>query len=549
MNAAKRNLLDDILGKTHQLLVPVYQRKYSWKKRQCQQLWDDILYAGRSKHKKTHHFMGSVVCRENKIPSPITTITIIDGQQRLTTITLLLVALTRKVNQTNLTVTQEKIRNTYLINPYEKDDTYKHRLILSDEDRESLKALIDNRDHKLSLNIKENFSWFQTEINKLKEEDYEALWAGLRCLSVIEMILDDDDNPQRIFETMNSTGLDLTESDKIRNYILMEGNSDEQNRLYNTYWRPMEKIFGQKNYEKYFDEFVRNYLTMKMSKSKGVESREVYRTFQRFHEKDMPDKDKLLQDMHNCARYYSGMALGDEQDRELNRAFENLRKLKATISYPPLMYLYGEYECRNLHKTEFIEAITMIESYVFRRSVCRLPTSDAGSAMLSMLKAYKTGGTIQMKKRLLGLGGDRLFPWDEMFKNFFKSYQRKTEYWPFRLEKHFCKELLPNEYTIEHIMPQTLTSQWQHALGPKWNEIHEECLNRPGNITLTKHNSNLGNLSYPDKYNKSKVGYKYTKLKINESLKNGEEWNKDTINERSERLAEMAIACWSRPVI
>ena len=546
MNATRGNLLSDILGKPQQLQIPIYQRQYSWGKEQCKQLWDDILSAGKEGH---DHFMGFVVYKKNKIHTLIPPITIIDGQQRLTTITLILVALADRIDSGELNVNRNQIRNTYLINSNEKDEQYKHKLILSEEDRESLKAIVDNEKHELSPRIKDNFEFLQGEINSLKDE-YDSLWGGLLRLSVIEMELGENDNPQRIFETMNSTGLDLKESDKIRNYILMEMGPDEQKQLYDKYWRPMEKMFGSDNYQQYFDDFLGRYLTMHMkNRSKGVKKDDIYTTFRTFH-KNMKDKYDILSDMHKFADYYVRIVLpGREDDRELGRAFENLRNLRAEISYPLLMYLYREYdEYQKLRKSEFIETVMMIESYVFRRSVCGFSSSYNGSAMLCMLKEYRAGGMAMMKKKLGEWRGDLLFPWTKMFKNNFKSYQKNTKYWPLRLENHFRKEPLLGRYTTEHIMPKTLTPEWRDAIGSDSKEIHVEYLNRPGNITLTKHNSNLGNLGYLEKYNKSEVGYKYTPLKLNESLQDGEEWNKDTIDERSEKLAELAIECWPNPV-
>ena len=550
MNASRRNLLDDVLGKTQQLLIPVYQRQYSWKIDQCRQLWNDILYAG--EHKE-HHFMGSVVCAINDIHHSIPMTTVIDGQQRLTTLVLLLAALARKISHSDLKITPEKIRNTYLLNQYEEDE-YKHRLILSEEDRESLKTVIDckndrlalNRDN-LSLNIGANFSWFESKLDGLKKEEYEYLWDGLRRLSIIEMTLDKFDNPQRIFETMNSTGLDLTQSDQIRNYVLMGVDSKEQTQLYNKYWRGMEKIFGQVDYEKHFDDFVRRYLTMHVGTLKSVQRKDIYKTFRQFHKKDKPNKKQLLSDMLLFTNYYTRIALPNrEPDNELSMAFRNIRTLKADVSYPLLMCIYCDYEKKHLQKPEFMGAIGLLESYIFRRSVCRLPTSDTGSAMLRMLKEYKTGGASGMRESLLKMGGERYFPSDDMFKTRFKLYPKHLEYWPLRLENHYRAEPLSDAYTIEHIMPQTLPAKWQEVIGPNWSETHQQCINLPGNITLTKYNSELSNLVYSDKYHKPKIGYKHNSLKINESLLDTQTWDKDTIDKRSEQLAELAVECWPR---
>ena len=467
MNAKRCNLLDDILGKNHQLLIPVYQRQYSWKKDQCKQLWDDILYAGEN---NTHHFVGSIVCKENNINSRITKLVVIDGQQRLATIILLLEALSRKIKSQKYVITSEKIRNVYLTNPYEAGDD-KYKLILSEEDRKSLNAIIDNNENNLSLNISNNFSWFQSELSKLKEKYYTNLWNGLRNLSVIEMTLDGNDDPQRIFETMNSTGLELKKSDQIRNYILMGLDSDRQTLLYGTYWRRMEETFGQADYERHFDSFVRRYLSMHVSKSKSVQQKQIYATFRKFHKESEWDNEKLLSDMRQFATYYTKIALPEkEPDADLGKSFEDVRDLKADVSHPFLLHLYYDYDKnKRLQKHEFIKIIRLVESYVFRRSVCRLPTADTGSAMLGMLNEYRKGGMEHLKVWLRGLGGNRIFPSNDMFKLSFKSYPKNIEYWPCRLESHHGKKDL-SDYSIEHIMPQTPTAEWQSMIGSKWAE-------------------------------------------------------------------------------
>ena len=543
MNATRGNLLDDVLGKTQQLLVPIYQRHYSWETEQCRELWNDILDVGGHDNTK-HHFLGSVVFQENPVPSPIPKLIIIDGQQRIATVILLLEAFARQLEPQNSVVSPEKIRNIYLRNQYE---TYKHkhRMVLSEADAGSLKAVVDGNDLRLSLHIDENFSWFCSKINQLSEDEHETLWKGLRKLSIVEIKLDNSDNPQRMFETMNSTGLDLREYDKIRNYILMGLNSDRQNFLYKEYWRAIERTFEQKDYEKYFDDFVQHYLVMRLEKLQRA-AKYVYKTFKKLPSCNYEEKENLLADMHKYAVYFSRIVLHTEQDQDLARTFCDIQTLKVDVSYPFLMCLYGDYTDKHLPKNEFIEIIRLVESYVFRRSVCGLRSSDTKSSILDMLKNYKNGGLQRMKDGLHNLGANKLFPPDHMFMDSFPFYQKNLSYWPARLENHFRKKPLPDDYTIEHIMPQQLSAEWIDTLGKGRVETHEKYLNVPGNITLTRHNSGLSNLTYSKKYHTPKAGYKHDKLKLNESLNDGV-WNEATIEARSKELANLAVACWPYP--
>ena len=527
------------------MLVPIYQRQYSWGKEQCSELWNDILKAG-GRDDTNHHFLGSLVFQENQIhSSPIPKLIVIDGQQRIATVILLLEAFARQIEPKNSTVSSEKIRNTYLKNQYETYE-HKHRMVLSEADAGSLKAVVDGNDQEFSLHIGENFSWFCYKLSKLSENELEILWRGLRRLSIIEMKLDDDDNPQRIFETINSTGLDLKEYDKIRNYVLMGLDSDRQNFLYKKYWRTIERTFEQEDYEKFFDDFVRYYLVMRLGKLLRA-AKDIYKPFKELPSCTYEDKEDLLAEMRKYAVYFSRVVLSTEQDQELARAFQDIQTLKIDVSYPFLLYLYHDYVDNRLSKNEFIEIIRLVESYVFRRSVCRLPSSDTRSSILEMLKNYKVGGIQRMKDRLHNFDSNRMFPQDHTFVHLFPFYQKNLNYWPVRVENHFRTVPLPDDYTIEHIMPQQLSAEWQDALGNDWLKIHEKCLNVPGNITLTRHNSGLSNLTYPEKYHKPKAGYKHDKLKLNESLKDVGVWDEDAIEARSMELAKLAAACWPYP--
>ena len=266
MKATEAKLLE-FIKKSPQFAIPIYQRTYSWTDRECRQLWDDILRTGRNE-KVPAHFIGSIVYIEKGLyqVSSQEPLLVIDGQQRLTTVSLLIEVLARHLGEKEPIdgFSAKKLRNYYLLNPLE-DKERRYKLILSQTDKLSLLALVEQHDlpKEHSIRIKENFEFFENEVAGL-EEDLPILCKGLAKLMIVDISLGrDQDNPQLIFESMNSTGRELTQADLIRNFILMGLENQLQTRLYEQYWRPMEVAFGQEAYSTHFDGFMRHYLTVK----------------------------------------------------------------------------------------------------------------------------------------------------------------------------------------------------------------------------------------------------------------------------------------------
>ena len=341
MKATEANLLK-FLRKSPQFVIPIYQRNYSWTEAQCRQLWADLMRAGRDDKVKAH-FIGSIVYVERGL-STVTTeeaLLVIDGQQRLTTSTLLIAALAQHFKTHNVAelldaFSFKKLRNYYLLNPDEDGDRH-YKLILSETDKDTLLALLQDTPMpaQSSTRITENYALFQSLIEEHQQE-LESICQGLAKLVIVDVALDrSQDNPQLIFESMNSTGLELSQADLIRNYFLMGLEPKLQKELYNTYWRPMEKAFGQAAYVVHFDAFMRHYLTTKTGEIPNV--REVYLAFKAFAQKQ-PDTHTrtrdLVADIHAYALYYCAMALGTETDAGLKQAFHDLRELKVDVAYP-----------------------------------------------------------------------------------------------------------------------------------------------------------------------------------------------------------------------
>ena len=348
MKATEAKLLA-FLKKSPQFVIPIYQRTYSWTERECWQLWEDILRTGRNDNISAH-FVGSIVYIEQGLyqvtsQSPLL---VIDGQQRLTTVTLLLTALARALEKSGDHgfepidgFSARKLRNYYLVNTEESGDRH-YRLILSQTDKDSLIALVTgaNQPKEHSLRINQNFELFESWIASC-QNDLDSLCKGLAKLVVVDVALSrDQDNPQLIFESMNSTGRELTQADLIRNYILMGLEPKLQTSLYKQYWRPMEVDFGQAAYGTHFDGFMRHYLTVKTGEIPNVsEVYEAFKIYTRTESAAQAGVEALVADIRTFSRYFCSMALGAETDHELGMAFQDLRELKVDVAYPFLLEL------------------------------------------------------------------------------------------------------------------------------------------------------------------------------------------------------------------
>ncbi len=560
MKATETNLLS-FLKKSSQFSVPIYQRTYSWTESQCRQLWDDILRAGRNDDISAH-FVGSIVYIEKgvysiSIHSPLL---VIDGQQRLTTVSLIIEALARRLGESEPLdgFSVGKLRNYYLLNPEEKNER-RYKLLLTQTDKQSLLSIVDQKslhaEHaEYSLRVQENFDYFERWIKDIGD-DLAPLCKGLTKLMIVDISLDRErDNPQLIFESMNSTGLELSQADLIRNFILMGLGPDHQTRLYNEHWRPMEKAFGQEAYSAHFDGFMRHYLTLKTGEIPKL--KEVYEAF-KIHagqQDTSASVDDLVADLHTFAGYYCAMALGKESDRNLDRAFHDLRELKVDVAYPFLLELYHDYSDKVLSADELEQAVRMVESYVFRRAVCAIPTNSLNTTFSTFGRTLKKDRYLDsIRAHFLLLPSYRRFPSDEEFSREITVRDlynfRNRSYWLRRLENHERKERVSiHVYTIEHILPQNenLSQQWRDALGPEWKQVQEKWLHTLGNLTLTGYNAELSDRPFSEKRD-MEGGFRDSPLRVNEYLRTLEIWNEEEIQNRASHLAQKAVAVWSAP--
>lgn len=563
MKASEARFLD-LLKQAPQFVIPIYQRTYSWTEKECEQLWGDILRAGRDEEVSAH-FVGSVVYVEKGLSSltSVEPYLVIDGQQRLTTVTLLLTALAHhlagldEAEQEPLDgFSPEKLRAYYLENPLERGER-RYKLVLSQTDKASLIALVAGKEQPAehSLRVYENYRFFERCIAE-QHEDLAALCRGLAKLVLVDIALNrSQDNPQLIFESMNSTGRKLSQADLIRNFILMGLETELQSRLYEDYWRPMEVAFGQEAYGLYFDAFMRHYLTLKTGEIPRQD--EVYEAFRSHSRKPKVAQlgvEAQVREVRDYARYFCAMALNAEPDPELAQAFHDLRELKVEVAYPFLLELYHDYATGQLSHADLLAAVRLVESYVFRRTVCAIPTNSMNKTFATFGRALKKDRYLEsIQAHFLGLPSYRRFPSDEEFRRALPERDlyniRVRSYWLRRFENFQRKErVVVDEYTIEHIMPQNpaLSAEWREALGANWEEVHGYWLHTLGNLTLTGYNAEYSDHPFQAKRDMP-GGFRESPLRLNAGLGSVEQWNEAAIQARAAQLAERALQVWTAP--
>ena len=563
MKATEAKLLD-FLKKSPQFVIPIYQRTYSWTEKECRQLWDDIVRTG-ADDRISVHFVGSIVYID-RADANVTTwepLLVIDGQQRLTTVTLLIAALANAIGETVPMdgFSTEMLRGYYLLNPLEKGER-KFKLVLSQTDKTSLIAIVGNQDQpkENSLRVAENFKLFEDLIAGAGE--LSAVCKGLAKLMMVDIKLKrGEDNPQLIFESMNSTGKELSQADLIRNYILMGLDPELQTRLYEQFWRPMEVDFGQEAYSTHFDAFMRHYLTVKTGDIPRLD--EVYEAFKAHSRSPVAAAagvEALVTDIRDFARHFCAMALTSEPDPDLKLAFHDLRELKVDVAYPFLLELYHDYKSGKLSKADLLAAVRLVEAYVFRRAICEIPTNSMNKTFATFTKALKKDRYLEsVQAHLLTLPSYRRFPTDDEFRRDLQTRDlynfRSRSYWLRRLENYNRKERVPvGEFTIEHILPQNenLSPKWREALGADWQRIQQDWLHTLGNLTLTAYNSDYSDRTFAEKRDMPDApekGLKQSPLKLNQGLGALEMWDEAAIKTRAAKLAELAVGVWSAPVL
>lgn len=568
MKAKEANFLQ-FTRRTTQFVIPIYQRTYSWDQKQCEQLWDDIVRVA-TRDDVPSHFIGSVVYIEEGIyqVTAVPRLLVIDGQQRLTTLSLLILALANTLEEReqeleigDSIVSARKLRNYYLVNAEEEGSSAFYRLVLTRSDREVLTSLVNGAavlpDGAASSLVDDNYRFFLKKVASA-EIPLEALYTGLAKLIVVDVSLQrGQDNPQLIFESLNSTGLDLSQADLIRNYILMGLDFHEQERLYNNYWYHMERIFGNGAQATQFDRFVRDYLTIK-NNGNIPPLRDIYTEFKVYADHNGRHSiEDVVADVHRFAQYYARLAFPEvyEADPELRRIMADINTLKVDVAYPFLMEVYIDYENGLISKQELLEIMRLVESYVFRRAIVGIPTNSLNKTFATLSRSIdRERYTESLKAAFILMDSYRVFPRDEEFKQHLVvkdvyNLRSRVQYLLDKLENYNRKELVNvSEYTIEHIMPQNenLSAEWRHALGENWQDVHERWLHTLGNLTLTGYNSEYSDRPFEQKRD-MEGGFRDSPVRLNRGLGQLDTWNAERIQQRGKWLASLAAEVWPYP--
>ncbi len=556
---AKETSFLKLLQGPNQFRVPIFQRRYSWKEQHCEQLWNDVLDIGKNDEIRSH-FLGSIVYIEpggSQNISAVSEILVIDGQQRLTTLSLLLLALGRAIEKSGreICITPKQISNYYLFNADEEGEL-RYKQLLTHHDKDTLIQLLENR--KLPCNasprLVENYRFFET---KLQNTNFAEVYAGISKLAIVDIALDRRyDDPQLIFESLNSTGLNLSQADLIRNYVLMGQEPSFQNRLYEAYWLPMEQRFGDQ-YGDSFDRFIRDYLTLKTRQIPRIGG--VYERFKVYIEKRIRSEaletiEPIIEDISRYSKHYVRIALDKEEDTELRDCFTDINTLEATVAFPFLLEVYEDYTRKKITKLELVEILRLVESYVFRRAICGIPTNTLNRTFGALMtRVVKSSYLESLKDVFRQLTSTRRYPSNSEFKEalFIKDVYNfsRRGYLLRKLENHGRRELIcVTDYTTEHVMPQNpdLSESWQQELGENWQAVQEKYLHTIGNLTLTGYNSKLSDRPFKEKQ-EIKGGFGDSPLRLNRSLARVERWNEAAIRGRSAKLTEKALKIWIYP--
>ena len=536
--------------------IPVYQRDYNWQEKQCQRLFKDILQTGKNE-KVSSYFLGSIVYIHDGIYGVgEKEFHVIDGQQRMTTLTLLFLAIYFKLKGTILTKDADKIYNQYVVNPYSEKEI-KLKLLPPEENLYILNKISNNKFNELEAfqdrNMLKNYLFFEKELENLSFEDMKHLSNGIEKLIYIDIALEKGkDDPQKIFESLNSTGLDLSQGDLIRNYILMDLERGEQNRIYKEIWIPIEnncKVSDGSEITSYVSDFIRDYLTLKTEKISSKPK--VFETFKTYYEKE---NDEKLEDMKKYSEAYSYIIKPSlEKDKDIQRELDYLKSLDKTVINTFLIGILKDYKDNVLEKDELLNMLILLQSYLWRRYITEKPTNALNKIFQGMYGKISRSGNYY--ENLVDILMTEDFPTDEelesalKLKNVYKD-KEKLNYVFKKLENYNHNELIDFEnekITIEHIFPQKPNKAWKENYSDNELEQMISFKDTISNLTLTGSNSNLSNKAFQEKRDDEVHGYKNSKLYMNKYLGRLEEWNLLSMEARFESLYEDIIKIWKRP--
>lgn len=550
-----------IINGTTQFVIPVFQRDYSWTETQCEQLWKDVIGVAENTTKRGH-FLGSVVyVSTGDSKAGFTRWLLIDGQQRITTLTLLLTALRDQIQDNGWSGGEDaptaKRIDAYFLKNLEEEGNRQHKLVLRRHDQATLEALLDRKKlpSGVSERIRDNYEFFREQ---LTNSDLEMVYRGIGRLIVVDVTLDRGiDDPQLIFESLNSTGMDLSQSDLIRNFILMRLPEPEQTRLYETYWNKIENLF--RGSEKTFDTFVRDYLALCTLTSKQERADEIYFAFRRVFASIGTEREKIdafLEKLLRFAHYHAAFSIGADAPKAFQEPLARLRRL-VDVPATTIMRLFACYsDLKTLSEEQFVQALVLIESYIFRRAICGEQTRGYWQLFANL--AYGINPQRPFESLTVGLArqsDSNRFPNDDEFRKALEEgdiYGKRVCFNLLdRLENYGSKEPTDtSKYSIEHIMPQNekLGLKWREMLGNNWRDIQRQWVHRLGNLTLTGYNSTYSDRPFTDKKTIS-GGFEESSVRLNKFVREQPVWTPVEMERRGKSLAKRAISIWPCVVV
>ncbi|WP_314964435.1 DUF4268 domain-containing protein [Oribacterium sinus] len=559
MKGSESKLIKYMEGADKRFVIPVYQRNYDWMIENCKQLYDDLIKVVRNGRK--NHFFGSIVSTFNP-DGDNEEYQIIDGQQRLTTVSLLLLAMYNLIKQGKMVPEDkrlsDRIYEDYLVDKYQPEETRIKLKPIKNDRRAFGKLFDDEEEHIGGSNLTTNYNYFYDRIQK-EEISIDQLFQAIRSLEIINIRLDTDDNPQLIFESLNSTGLDLSEGDKIRNYILMGLPAKQQEVFYEKYWNKIEE---NTNYQ--VDLFVRDYLSVKQQATPSLSK--IYFTFKGYVENDELDTETLLIDLLDYARLYRILLTGKVGDKRLGSCIYRLNRLETTVTRPFFLEILRLNKEGTFSMDDVVDVFLTTENYLFRRTICELPTNQLNKIFLLLHKeVIRYDGTAdnyleKLKYALLSKKERARFPEDVEFADTFAAKQiysmnaKNKMYILERFEnfgtiedKDVYRHFDDGDYSIEHIMPQHLTPAWADVLGDDYERIHETWLHRMANLTLTGYNSKYSNNTFIEKRDMAN-GFKDSGIRMNQWIGAQAQWTEEELEKRNDYVQQRALEIWAVPV-
>lgn len=562
MDANKGYMVRFLNGNDKKFVIPVYQRAYSWKKGDCELLLSD-LESVYEKGSQTH-FFGSIVYVANNLAG-YTEYIIIDGQQRITTVSLLLLAIRNYLTNSpreGVSINTKKITTAYLTDEYAEDEK-KLKLKLIEGDDYAYDQLISNSKPVEGSLITANYQLFYDAVASMTDKQLSGLYDAIMKLEIVHVSLEPSkgDDPQLVFESLNSTGQKLLEGDKIRNYVLMNMTSDMQEKFYKKYWEPLENTITKND----VDKFIRYFLSVKNHEL--ASDKNIYFEFKSYAIRQGNDAEAILQDMLMYAEFYKIIKTASGIDNSYNAVLARINKLEINMTIPLMFDLFAANKEGRISTEELTECFQILESYLVRRIICGLSTNALNKLFVGLaleIDKYTSKDHIQyveaFKYAILSKRGKSRFPNDHDFRDKFSTYElynakpyvkkyilERLENWNNREQVAVEEQIDNGTLTIEHIMPQTLTDEWKEVLGDSWELVHTKYIDTPGNLTLSAYNSDYSNLSFQKKKNMPEKGFIHSKLQLNAYLKKLDKWDEEEIIKRAEALFERALQIWSIP--